>query len=107
MDILLAVAVISIVEVVILGLAFKSFDRAEERRVQMEVDLAARVERPRSRFFGEAHALQGGDEAAVEALIARLERHVRLEQQAAQWFLDNPTPETLHHRAPARAHVTH
>ena len=107
MTILLAVVVISIAEVVILSLAFRTFERAEDKRAHLELERAAHTERPRSHFFGEAVALPSSDGAALEALLARLERHVRLEQQAAQWFLDDPTPETLHHRAPVRPHVTH
>jgi len=107
MSILLAVVVISIAEVVILSLAFRTYERAEERRARLELERAAQTDRPRSHFFGEAVALPSSDGAALDALLARLERHVRLEQQAAQWFLDNPTAETLHHRAPVRPHVTH
>ncbi|RPJ72133.1 MAG: hypothetical protein EHM24_04265 [Acidobacteria bacterium] len=107
MTILLAVVIISVAEVVILSLAFRTFERADEKRARLELERAAQTERPRSRFFGEAAAIPSSDGAALEALLARLERHVRLEQQAAQWFLDNPTPETLHHRAPVRPHVTH
>lgn len=107
MTILLAVVIISIAEVVILGLAFRTFERAEEKRASAELDRAAQAERPRQRFFGDGIALGSSDGTALEALLARLERHVRLEQQAAQWFLDNPTAETLHHRAQVRPHVTH
>jgi hypothetical protein len=107
MTILLAVVVISIAEVVILGLAFRTYERAEEKRARLELERAARADRPRSHFFGEAVALPSSDGTALDALLARLERHVRLEQQAAQWFLDNPTAETLHHRAPVRPNVTH
>ncbi|MBI2218221.1 MAG: hypothetical protein HYU51_13070 [Candidatus Rokubacteria bacterium] len=33
-----------------------------------------------------------------EALLLQIERHIRLEQAAAEAFLDRPTPESLHGR---------
>jgi hypothetical protein len=33
-----------------------------------------------------------------EALLLQIERHIRLEQAAAEAFLDRPTPESLHSR---------
>ena len=103
MSILLAVVVISVVEVVILSLAFRSFERADDKRARMELEQGVRAERSRSQFFGEATP----DRASLDVLLARLERHVKLEQEAAQWFLANPTPETLHHRSSARPPLTH
>ncbi len=45
-----------------------------------------------SSFFG----WRGGDEAVVEELmLRRLEHHLRRELQAAEQFIDDPTPETL------------
>jgi hypothetical protein len=34
----------------------------------------------------------------IEVLLSQIERHVRLEQAAAESFLDFPTPESLHSR---------
>lgn len=107
MELLLAIALISVVEVVILTLGFRSFERAEEARARIEVETGARDDRSRSRFFGDAPIRGAADDAALQALVLRLERHVKLEQQAAQWFLDNPTAETLHHHPVGRLHVTH
>lgn len=107
MDILLAVAVISVLEVFVLRFGFRSLERAEETRARAEMERATRAERARSRFFGENAGLSVADDAAFETLLARLERHVKLEQQAAQVFLDHPTPETLHSRSAVRLRVTH
>jgi hypothetical protein len=32
----------------------------------------------------------------IEAMLVRVERHIRLEQAAALAFLDSPTPQSLH-----------
>jgi hypothetical protein len=35
---------------------------------------------------------------SAEALVPRIERHIRLEQAAAEAFLERPTPQSLHSR---------
>lgn len=107
MEILLAVVCISVVEVVILSLAFRTFERADEKRARLELERAAQVEHARSKFFAEVPSVPVSDRASLAAQVARLERHIRLEQEAAEWFIANPTPETLHHQAPARPQLAH
>jgi hypothetical protein len=49
-----------------------------------------------ARFFGEASVRQqAGDDLAVDLMLAHIEKHVRLEQAAAENFLAAPTPENL------------
>ncbi len=38
----------------------------------------------------------------VEALLLRIEQHIRLEQAAAESFLNRPTDESLHSRTTSR-----
>ena len=67
-----------------------SFQEAEKTRAAR----AARGDRPaeQSGFFG----ARGSDPALVEQLmLRRLEHHLRTELQAAEQFIDDPTPETL------------
>ena len=109
MDLVLAVLVLGVAEVVVVGAAFRVFDRAEQRRAA-EAEAEARTARSRrvpGRFFGDAPALGAGDRETLEALLLQLERHVRLEQAAAESFLHNPTPESLHRRPASPLHLAH
>lgn len=55
------------------------------------------VARPVPRFFGEStHAI--APQVPIEVLLLQIERHVRLEQAAAESFVDLPTREVLHSR---------
>jgi len=48
-------------------------------------------------FFGADFAGPAArPEVPLDAVIAQIERHVRLEQAAAESFLELPTPETLY-----------
>lgn len=52
-----------------------------------------------SKFFGaDAQAPALRQPVPVEVLMSQIEKHVRLEQAAAQSFLDVPTSESLHSR---------
>jgi hypothetical protein len=63
------------------------------------------------RFFASAAATPRADAARdvsdpelvpVEALLLRIEQHIRLEQAAAESFLHRPTGESLHSRTTSR-----
>lgn len=58
-------------------------------------DLAAL---PPPRFFVRPMAIRAGEppRVPVEALLLQVERHIRLEQAAAESFLDCPTAQSLH-----------
>lgn len=58
------------------------------------------AELPESRFFAEGVKVRPTDSelVPVELLVSQIERHVRLEQAAAESFLDLPTTESLHSR---------
>ncbi len=43
-------------------------------------------------------ATAAGPRVPLEVLLLQIERHVRLEQAAAESFLDRPTAESLHRR---------
>jgi hypothetical protein len=55
---------------------------------------------PPSRFFGETPSrLNRVGELPVELMVSQIERHVRLEQAAAEIYLQGPNRERLHSRA--------
>jgi hypothetical protein len=51
---------------------------------------------PSLSFFGETRQI--APQVPVEVLLLQIERHVRLEQAAAESFVDLPTRELLHSR---------
>lgn len=55
---------------------------------------------PPSRFFGETPSrLNRVGELPVEMMVSQIERHVRLEQAAAEIYLQGPNRERQHSRA--------
>ncbi len=105
MDLVLAVLILGVAEVTVLSLALRAFERAEDRRERAGLPARARVSQAGSRFFADAPVAGPSDRASIEALVGRLERHIRIEQAAAESFLHNPTPESLHHRASSPLHL--
>lgn len=99
MDLVLAVLILGVAEVGVLSLALRAFERADDRRARSGLPAAAKREQAGSRFFADAPGARPSDRASVETLLVQLERHVRLEQAAAESFLRDPTPESLHHHA--------
>jgi len=61
------------------------------------VEKSTPVTLPSARFFGE-HMPPVSAQVPVEVLLLQIERHVRLEQAAAESFVDLPTRELLHSR---------
>lgn len=57
---------------------------------------------PSPQFFAGAtplpHAPSAPPRVPIEALLLQIERHIRLEQAAAESFLQRPTRESLHSR---------
>jgi hypothetical protein len=63
-------------------------------------DAAARLSAPQlatPRFFAE-QAMSVPTSVPIEVLLLQIERHVRLEQAAAEAFLASPTRDSLHSR---------
>ncbi len=48
------------------------------------------------RFFATAAQPDGASQVPVELLLREVERHIRLEQAAAEAYLDLPTRDALH-----------
>ena len=107
MDLVLTVLILGVAEVAIVGVAFRVFDRAEQRRMAEAEVKPAKPRRVPGRFFADGPALALRDGEPLEALLAQLEQHVRLEQAAAESFLHNPTAESLHHRPASPLHLAH
>jgi len=73
--------------------AFGLATRTEEQpQVRPEPRLA--VEPPR--FFAPVARPVEAPQVPIEVLLSQIERHVRMEQAAAEAFLEVPTPDSLH-----------
>jgi len=102
MEMLLMGACISVFGLAVACLAFGAATRTEERSPvsQPQPQPALAKTKVKTRFFVDpvfvappAHA-----RVPIEALLLQIENHVRLEQAAAESFLQTPTPALLHSR---------
>jgi hypothetical protein len=81
----------------LMAIAFGAATRDESR--QTEIRAADAPSLGASRFFVSDTARPPvATRVPIEVLLLQLERHVRLEQAAAEAFLDYPTTEALHSR---------
>jgi len=92
MEMFMSVAVISLIGVAIAAILFKAavHDPSPTPRLEDERLLSLP-----SHFFVDDRAPQAHPALPIEVLRLQIERHVRLEQAAAEAFRDSPTAETL------------
>jgi hypothetical protein len=93
MEMLLMGAVLSMFGLAVACLAFGAATRGEQRPEPAE---AVKVAVPAPRFFVNPVAAQ--PRVPIEALLLQIENHVRLEQAAAECFLESPNAAMLHSR---------
>ncbi len=96
MEMFLMVATISLVGIVISVGLFAAAMRGDERVADARVEQALPLGPPR--FFLQERAVSPASRVPIEVLLLQIERHVRLEQAAAESFLDAPTTKSLHSR---------
>ena len=88
---------LSLLGVAVSAAAFAAATREEPRYRESTAD--QRLPLPAAQFFLDATARPAAPpRVPIEVLLLQLERHVRLEQAAAESFLDVPTLESLHSR---------
>jgi hypothetical protein len=92
MEMLLMGAVLSMFGLAVTCLAFGAATRGEQPREKPAVKPAL----PAPRFFVEPLTPQ--TRVPIEALLLQIENHVRLEQAAAECFLEAPDAARLHSR---------
>ncbi len=96
MEMLLMGGVLSLFGFAVVCLAFGAATRAERTELPVpKQPVAAR--RPASRFFAPARPGIPA-QIPIEALLLQIENHVRLEQAAAESFVEYPTAALLHSR---------
>jgi hypothetical protein len=92
MEMFLTVAVISLVGVAVSAVLFKAaIPKAPAPSALADESLLAVP----PRFFVDDRVPRPGPSLPIEVLRLQIERHVRLEQAAAEAFRDYPTAETL------------
>jgi cbb3-type cytochrome oxidase subunit 3 len=110
MAMFLMAAAMSLLAVAVCAVLFAAATRDERAEASQGAMPAAREPQ---RFFATAPAALPRDEATakegaepelvpVEALLLKIEQHIRLEQAAAEAFLHRPTDESLHSRTTSR-----
>jgi len=85
--------------VALMCIAFAAAARDEQPRIEAQPvqKLAAQLAPPQF-FVDGLTAPLAGPRVPLEVLLLQIERHVRLEQAAAESFLAFPTPASLHSR---------
>jgi hypothetical protein len=102
MEMLLLGACLSVFGLAVACLAFgaatRGADAAASTAPALQPEALAAAEKPG--FFIDRPAMPAAarNRVPIEALLLQLESHVRLEQAAAQSFLESPNPSLLHSR---------
>ena len=99
MEMFLSILAISLVGVAVCAVLFVAATRPappfnlqpDERLLQLP-----------SRFFADDRVAGAPPVVPIEVLLLQIERHVRLEQAAAEMFRNTPTAEALHTRTTSR-----
>ena len=94
MEMFLMVAAMSLMGVAVCAILFAAATRDVRTPAEQPAEQPAR-EMPR--FFADHPHMQPG-RVPLEALLLQIERHVQLEQAAAESFHFSPTVEALHSR---------
>ncbi len=106
MEMFLMAAIMSLLAVAVCAVLFAAATRDERETPRPAVPAA----REPQRFFVAAPAPRADaakdatepELVPVEAFLLRIEQHIRLEQAAAESFLNRPTDESLHSRTTSR-----
>jgi hypothetical protein len=97
MEMFLMAACMSLLGVAAAALAFAAATRGEHEPADAGALPQALPTPAPPRFFVPASdVLPPRPRVPIEALLLQIERHVRLEQAAAESFLDSPTSASLH-----------
>jgi hypothetical protein len=92
MEMFLSVAAISLIGVAVAAILFKAAIRDASPAPPLQDERLLNLP---SRFFVDDRLPAAHTTLPIEVLRLQIERHVRLEQAAAEAFRDFPTPETL------------
>jgi len=88
----------SMLGVAVTAIAFGAATRDEVREADAIPAVKPVAAPAPTRFFVEEMPVASQPRVPIEALLLQIERHIRLEQAAAESFLDCPTAQSLHSR---------
>ena len=94
-------ATILIMSLLAVALCAAAFAAATRGEAQPEAQPERRLVLEPPRFFASPAAKPAEAALPVEVLLSQIERHVRLEQAAAEAYLDVPTRDSLHVSTPS------
>ncbi len=94
----LMVATVSLLGIVVSIGLFAAAMHGEERSASAEARIEQALPLGPPRFFLQQRPAASTPRVPIEVLLLQIERHVRLEQAAAESFLDAPTAKSLHSR---------
>jgi hypothetical protein len=97
MEMFLMALCMSMLGVAVTAIAFGAATRDEVREADT-IPAVKPLAPALTRFFVEEMPVASQPRVPVEALLLQIERHIRLEQAAAESFLDCPTAQSLHSR---------
>jgi hypothetical protein len=97
MEMFLMALALSLLGVAVSAGLFAAATRGVDEPRYLDVRAPARRAASRTTFFAEAPA-PSAPTVPIEVLLLQIERHVRLEQAAAETFLHAPTAQSLHCR---------
>jgi hypothetical protein len=97
MEMFLMALCMSLLGVAVTAIAFGAATRDDAPEAEALPARAAAAPAP-TRFFVEEMPVAAQPRVPIEALLLQIERHIRLEQAAAESFLDCPTAQSLHSR---------
>jgi hypothetical protein len=98
MEMFLMVATVSLLGMVVSVGLFAAATRENSSESEMPVRVEQPLPAAPPRFFLAERAPAAPLRVPIEVLLLQIERHVRLEQAAAESFLDAPTIQSLHSR---------
>ncbi len=96
MEMFLMLSAMTVLAIAVTCILFAASMRTESENAEVRAETTIALAPPR--FFVQDSARAAMPAVPIEALLLQIERHVRLEQAAAESFLDAPTPKSLHSR---------
>jgi hypothetical protein len=93
----LTIMLMSLAVLAVTCVAFAAATPREDARPEPRLERSPELEAPRF-FAPEIELPVTRPQVPLEVLLSQLDRHVRLEQAAAQSFLALPSPNSLHSR---------
>jgi len=94
----LTILLASFAVMAVCGIMVAGLSPREEKAPVLQAEATLRADEPTHFFASEGETVAPRPQIPLDVLLSHIERHVRLEQAAAQSFLSVPTADSLHSR---------